>query len=75
MIYVHVPFCKSFCVYCDFYSELACPDPSGRRLYTEDLLKEISERKEQILSTSEVNTLYIGGGTPSVMPLSFLYQS
>ncbi len=71
MIYVHVPFCKSFCVYCDFYSELACSDPSERRLYTEDLLKEISERKEQILSTSEVNTLYIGGGTPSVMPLSF----
>ncbi len=71
MIYVHVPFCKSFCVYCDFYSELACSDPSSRELYTEGLLKEVAERKEEILSTSEVNTLYIGGGTPSVMPLSF----
>ncbi len=71
MIYVHVPFCKSFCVYCDFYSELACSDKSDKELYTKDLLKEISERKDQILGTAEVNTLYIGGGTPSVMPLSF----
>ncbi len=42
MLYVHVPFCKSFCVYCDFYSELACSDKSDKELYTKDLLKEIS---------------------------------
>ncbi len=71
MIYIHVPFCKSFCIYCDFYSEISCRDESRKKSYTEDLLKEISFRKEQILSTKKVNTLYIGGGTPSVMPLPF----
>lgn len=68
MIYIHVPFCKSFCIYCDFYSEIAC---GKEKAYEKDLLEEIKRREEQILSTAEINTLYIGGGTPSVMPLSF----
>ena len=68
MIYVHVPFCGSFCTYCDFYSEIACP---GRDFsaYTDEVCREIRRRAEEIRSTLEVNTLYIGGGTPSVLPL------
>ena len=68
MIYVHVPFCGSFCTYCDFYSEIACP---GRDFsaYTDEICREIRRRAEEIRSTLEVNTLYIGGGTPSVLPL------
>ena len=76
MIYVHVPFCLSFCRYCDFYSELC-----GRNrtedfdAYIEDLCAEARLRHGEILATmSEVNTLYIGGGTPSVMPLRFFTQ-
>lgn len=68
MIYIHVPFCKSFCVYCDFYSEIAC---GKEKAYEKDLLEEIKRREEQILGTAGTNTLYIGGGTPSVMPLPF----
>ena len=71
MIYIHVPFCKSFCVYCDFYSELTCRSSESFKNYETRLLSEIKERREQILKTKRVNTLYIGGGTPSVMPLSF----
>lgn len=69
MIYVHVPFCKSFCIYCDFYSEIACD--RDLTSYIDTLCKEAQEKKEQILSTKDNNTLYIGGGTPSVMPLPF----
>lgn len=68
MIYVHIPFCKSFCTYCGFYSETsACYDR-----YVETLLGEIDGRKSEFDATMDVNTLYIGGGTPSVMPLPLL---
>lgn len=68
MIYVHIPFCKSFCTYCGFYSETsACYDR-----YVEALLGEIDSRKSEFDATRDVNTLYIGGGTPSVMPLPLL---
>lgn len=68
MIYVHIPFCKSFCTYCGFYSETsACYDR-----YVEALLGEIDGRKSEFDVTMDVNTLYIGGGTPSVMPLPLL---
>lgn len=68
MIYVHIPFCKSFCTYCGFYSETsACYDR-----YVEALLGEIDRRKSEFDATMDVNTLYIGGGTPSVMPLPLL---
>ena len=77
MIYVHVPFCRSFCTYCDFYSEVA-----ARCRKAEDVLKQekLFEEFSQALCaeavsrageiSDEVNTLYIGGGTPSVLPLS-----
>lgn len=81
MIYVHVPFCRSFCTYCGFYSE-AAPKCRG----TEDILNqenrfeeyvsaleaEIRTRQndiQRVFASSGVNTLYIGGGTPSVLPL------
>lgn len=71
MIYVHVPFCGSFCTYCDFYSELLCL-PAAAEVYTDELCTEAERRKEEIRASQEVNTLYIGGGTPSVLPLSCL---
>ena len=65
MIYVHIPFCKSFCTYCDFYSEIC----SGKvqKLFVEELCREIESRRPEIESTLALNTLYIGGGTPSVL--------
>lgn len=65
MIYVHIPFCKSFCTYCDFYSEIC----SGKvqKLFVDELCREIESRREEISGTLALNTLYIGGGTPSVL--------
>jgi oxygen-independent coproporphyrinogen-3 oxidase len=74
VIYVHVPFCKSFCTYCDFYSEVK----DSFNEYAEALLSEIDRRKdeisENIASYPEADTLYIGGGTPSVLPLNVLSE-
>ena len=73
MIYIHIPYCRSFCTYCDFYSEVAsrCSTYEG---FAKALSAEISARegeiKDNIQSPFGVNTLYIGGGTPSVLPLS-----
>ena len=81
MVYVHIPFCRSFCTYCGFYSEVA---PKCRRSedahkqqelidkYSIALDQEIRARKDDInrvFASNDVNTLYVGGGTPSVMPL------
>jgi len=74
MIYVHVPFCGSFCTYCDFYSEVRCGDKGREDMeeYVNCVCREIDCRRDEIESTRDLNTLYIGGGTPSVLPLPFL---
>lgn len=76
MIYIHVPFCRSFCSYCDFYSETACKGKEDEMIadWLVSLLKEISSRKKEIAASSKVNTLYIGGGTPSLLPPSCIRQ-
>ena len=121
MIYIHVPFCRSFCTYCDFYSEILhsrkaecgrglfleegprpadcdhsglqsdiagqdnghkkrpCPIEGQPRpemgaveRYADEICREIRKRQEEIRATLGLNTLYIGGGTPSVLPLPVL---
>lgn len=76
MIYIHLPFCRSFCTYCDFYSEIPCKNREAFDFqdYTRSLLSEIEARRGKIASTLGVNTLYIGGGTPSILPLEHLKQ-
>ena len=71
MIYVHVPFCKRFCTYCGFFSEV-CKGTAQIADYVDEVCREISSRAAEIAATASVNTLYIGGGTPSVLPLSAL---
>ena len=74
MIYIHVPFCRSFCTYCDFYSETVCKGKDGAAMdaYVSCLTGEISARRAEIESTLGLNTLYIGGGTPSVLSITRL---
>ena len=79
MIYVHIPFCRSFCTYCDFYSEVASKCRKAEEaLKQEALFEQYADAvaTEALVRASEVrkdvNTLYIGGGTPSVLPLSAL---
>ncbi len=72
MVYLHIPFCRSFCTYCAFYSELF--KQSTAQDYTQAVLCELSLRKAEIEQTLDLNTLYIGGGTPSVLPPVFLSE-
>ena len=77
MVYIHVPFCRSFCIYCDFYSEI-CSVKGGNAdidAWTEEVCREILSRKDEImggLAAGSPDTLYIGGGTPSILPLKAL---
>ncbi len=59
-LYVHIPFCKTICAYCDFVKEAA--KPQKQRVYVEALKKELFERSDKFAS---LKTVYIGGGTPS----------
>ena len=64
-IYVHIPFCKKKCNYCDFTS--FCFDEEKIKIYFRALKEEISNFKldDDFLDTYEVTTIYFGGGTPS----------
>lgn len=65
-IYIHVPFCQSRCIYCDFYSTLHLDLRQG---YVSQLIREMQDRKEELPSRARTyHTLYIGGGTPSTLP-------
>ena len=68
-IYVHVPFCKQKCTYCDFASfpKEICKAES----YFACLYREIEGRSKQY-PTAIIDTIYIGGGTPSVVDSKFI---
>lgn len=72
MVYVHVPFCRSYCIYCDFYSEIACRGRDAGQIegYVREICAEIAARREETARTLGTDTLYFGGGTPSVLPPS-----
>lgn len=63
-LYIHVPFCVSKCAYCDFYSLSGKTDLMAR--YVERLIQEI-HRWGRALSAPPTDTLYFGGGTPSLL--------
>lgn len=67
-LYVHIPFCKSRCAYCNFFSTTSL-DFIDR--YVEALAKEIRLRKDYLPQNS-LATLYFGGGTPSLLQSSHL---
>lgn len=67
MIYIHVPFCVSRCIYCDFYSTVQTAEMRAR--YVDAACQEL-ERRIDYLPTKDVKTIYFGGGTPSQLSLA-----
>ncbi len=65
-VYVHIPFCKSKCHYCDFRSFQNCGTDDVEE-YMEDLNQEIAFYRD-LGQTHVIDTLFIGGGTPSMVP-------
>ena len=65
-LYVHIPFCLRKCRYCDFLS-FECQDEKALDQYADALLREINTRYEE-WPYKVVDSIYIGGGTPSILP-------
>lgn len=66
-IYIHIPFCRQKCFYCDFAS-YAGLSKEIMIAYTRALCREIAVRSSEAERTSENATIYFGGGTPSILP-------
>lgn len=76
-IYLHIPFCKQKCFYCDFVSY--CNEESNISTYIECIKKEIEFKALELNKFSEnnneqfeINTIYIGGGTPSFIDSKYI---
>ena len=67
-IYIHIPFCVKKCNYCDFLSFPA--DEDIQKKYIEALIQEMDNQKLE--NDYIVNTVFIGGGTPSILKGSFV---
>lgn len=65
-IYIHIPFCLSKCLYCGFYSREGV-SLSARETYIESLIEDIGEYAKTYGRDYVVDTLFIGGGTPSIL--------
>ncbi len=70
-IYIHIPFCLSKCGYCDFYS---VTDLNLRSKFIQALNREIAIYGRQTEFHSEYDTIYLGGGTPSLLTLQEVEQ-
>jgi len=70
-VYVHVPFCKQKCIYCDFFSK---PNYSADIMeqYGVAVAEEIAVRSQEAGTLAEDASIYFGGGTPSILPVSAL---
>jgi oxygen-independent coproporphyrinogen III oxidase len=68
-IYIHIPFCIKKCSYCNFYS---IKDTSNISSYIDALINEISCFSRNLKNKTIIDTIYIGGGTPSVLKIKDL---
>ena len=71
-LYIHIPFCISKCKYCDFFS-IPCNHGNVPDDYINALCNEIKFRLEYF-GIKELDTIYIGGGTPSLLAYNQLYK-
>lgn len=69
-IYIHIPFCKQSCYYCDFHFSISF---KKKDLMVEAIINELKMRKGEFKNTT-VETIYFGGGTPSLLSLDELNQ-
>jgi oxygen-independent coproporphyrinogen-3 oxidase len=66
-LYIHIPFCAAFCDYCDFYSiKTDSVDGGFRDAFIKALIADVKYQLD-FFDVREISTVYIGGGTPSVL--------
>lgn len=64
-LYIHIPYCVQKCAYCDFVSFASCE--VDKATYAQAVCREI-EYKRRLYQHQSINTIYFGGGTPTLMP-------
>ena len=69
-IYIHIPFCKSKCFYCDFYSRPDCTNKNIEE-YIDTICMELLANSE-LLQERNITTVYFGGGTPSLIDAKYI---
>src|SRR3712207_5251155 len=67
-LYIHIPFCASRCIYCSFYSTTSLQLSNQ---YVDTLCKEIDLRRKEV---DTIQTIYLGGGTPSLLSPAHLQR-
>ena len=74
MLYIHIPFCAHKCGYCNFYSVVNMNSPDLYKKYLDALIKEFEIRINDFKNNSDkdIETIYIGGGTPSIIGANML---
>ena len=64
-IYIHIPFCTTKCMYCDFYSTTKCENDMPE--FVNMLIREIQITAQNYNHNWKLDTIFFGGGTPSLM--------
>jgi oxygen-independent coproporphyrinogen III oxidase len=67
-LYIHIPFCRSKCAYCDFYS---ITDTKSYRRYIDSLILHMEDYSESI-ENYIIDSVFIGGGTPTIIPKNLM---
>ncbi len=67
-IYIHIPFCRKACLYCDFHFSI---NLENKKHLVNAICKEITNRKNYV-ENNTINSIYFGGGTPSLLSLAEL---
>lgn len=68
-LYIHVPFCAQRCSYCDFYTQTQL----GLRVsYLQALKRELAQRSSELAPNEDLDNIYLGGGTPSLLSIEDL---
>ena len=70
-IYIHIPFCKTRCNYCDFFKST---NVSLTGQFLKELSRELKKRKNFFEGDEKVDTIYFGGGTPSLLTPAGIYN-
>ena len=69
-VYIHIPFCKQKCYYCDFVSYTN--NEKYFEKYVQALIMEIDNFFQKNNNETEIETIYIGGGTPSIIDAKYI---
>ena len=73
-LYIHWPYCEAKCPYCDFNSHVN--EPIDSKIWIQSYTNQLHEMKKQLLehrvNSNKLNTIFFGGGTPSLMPLEII---